>query len=402
MILSRLVSWILPRTDAALPRRRSDCRRFRPQVEGLEARELLSGNGLLSGNALVQSLASPSAQPAFNRPVVVHAGESIQAAVDAASAGTTIYIEPGVYQQSVAIAKSNIKLIGLTGPKGAGVVLQNPGGADNGIGVTAGGKGFVLRNVTVQGFGSTGVMLQGVDGFEISNVVAADNGDSGIFALASTHGRILNSKAYGHKDTGIYVGQSRDVEVRSSEAFGNVNGIEVENSLYVKIIGNSSHDNTAGILVVLLPGLDAKHSEYILIRGNDVANNNVPNFGKKGELESFVPSGTGIMVLGADAVTVEHNRVTGNEYVGMGVGSILPLGKLAGLPPQAFADIEPFADGVRVHSNIVTGNGVTTVGDHVVKTGVDLYWDGTGRDNLWYGNKFVTSQPVQLPMPPKV
>ena len=120
--------------------------------------------------------------------IVVHNGESIQAAVNAASAGAVIHIEPGVYAEAVAVSKSGIKLIGLSNPGGTGVIIQNPGEEENGITVTDNGDGFALVNVTVRDFEENGVLLDGVDSFLISHVQVIDNGDYGIFPVHSTHG----------------------------------------------------------------------------------------------------------------------------------------------------------------------------------------------------------------------
>ena len=44
----------------------------------------------------------------------VQEGESIQEAIDAASSGDVIYIEPGNYQEAITSKKSDVKLIGVT------------------------------------------------------------------------------------------------------------------------------------------------------------------------------------------------------------------------------------------------------------------------------------------------
>ncbi|MGH7546497.1 MAG: hypothetical protein ACREKI_09975, partial [Gemmatimonadota bacterium] len=88
----------------------------------------------------------------FGRPDrVVRAGESIQDAVSAAAAGDVIHIEPGLYVESITVDKPGIKLIGMRDRASSGVVIENPGGARNGIFVGADGDGFALANVTVRG-----------------------------------------------------------------------------------------------------------------------------------------------------------------------------------------------------------------------------------------------------------
>jgi parallel beta-helix repeat protein len=331
----------------------------------------------------------------MNAVEIVHPGESIQAAVDAAQPGTEIMIQPGTYYQSVVVSTPNIIIAGLTGPHGASVTIQNPGGIDNGITATPTAGGITLTNLTVRDFGENGVLLEGVTSFTLSHITAQDNGEYGLFPVFSSFGVITNCTTSGHHDTGIYVGQSAFVAVSANHTFDNVNGIEIENSSHIAVVGNDSFNNTAGILVDLLPGLDVTTSSDILIAHNFVHDNNRPNDGDPGSIESFVPSGTGILVLGADNVTIENNRVSGNNFVGIGVASSLLLAQIAGLPPSDFGGIEPNPDGTLVVSNYVVGNGVSPPLPGI--PGADLLWDGSGTDNLWVNNIFGSSVPGILP-----
>lgn len=343
-------------------------------------------------------IAAPPALTAdrLGRPdIVVPAGGSIQAAVDAAHPGDVIAIAPGTYAEAIHVAVPRLSLVGR-GRSGAGVVIVNPGGADNGVTVAPGSDGFTLVNVTVRGFGENGVFLSGVHGFLLSQVTARDNGEYGIFPVHSSDGVIERCRASGHNDTGIYVGQDTDVTVRASVTFANVNGIEFENSTRVRAVGNETFDNVVGILVVLLPGLDAKTSDDVLVAGNRVRDNNHANFAPPGDLASFVPTGSGILLVGADHVTVADNVVTGNRFVGIGVASTLVLGQLAGLPPEAFSDIEPDPDFDRVIHNVVVRNGGTTSPIPFLPA-VDLLWIPAGTGNCWSGNAFRTAFPEPLP-----
>lgn len=328
--------------------------------------------------------------------VVVRAGGSIQAAVAAAPAGTVIRIEPGTYSEAVHVTVPGLTLVGERDRSGAGVVIVNPGGAENGISVDAGSNGFALVNVTVRGFDGNGVWLTGVDGFLLSGVTTVDNAEYGLYPVHSSNGVIERCQASGSNDTGIYLGQSHDVVVRQSVTFGNVNGIEVENSQRVRVLANDTYDNVVGILVVLLPGLEVKTTSDVLVSGNRVHDNNHPNFAPQGDLASFVPTGSGILVVGADRTVVEENTVTGNQFTGIALGSSLVLGALSGLPPEAFADIEPNPDNDRIAHNVVTGNG-TVASPVPFLPAVDLLWDGSGTGNCWDDNRFGTSVPAPLP-----
>jgi len=329
--------------------------------------------------------------------IIVHAGGSIQAAVEAASAGMVIKIEPGIYNEAISITKAGIKLIGLT-INGAGVIIQNPGDEEDGIAVDGNGDGFTLQNVTVRGFEENGVLLIGVNNFCISHVTAINNGEYGIFPVHCSHGIIDHCTVSGHSDTGLYVGQSSDVDMQFNTAYANVNGLEVENSSDINVTYNQSYNNVCGMLIDLLPGKDIKTSSNIYVGSNHVYDNNHENFGEQGELESFVPPGLGILVLGTDQTTVEKNTVTGNNFLGITVFSTLVLGALAGLPPEAFADIEPNPDGAYIHKNVVKNNGTNPpTGLPIPLPGVDLLWDGAGVNNCWSANIFNTSFPSPLP-----
>lgn len=327
--------------------------------------------------------------------LVVHAGESIQAAVDRAAPGAEIEVAPGTYAEALTISKPDIQLVGRPGPHGESVVIANPGGEETGITVTDAGDGFALRDVAVCGFEENGVLLTNVDGFRLSHITATDDGEYGLFPVHSAHGVIDHCTASGHSNIGLYVGQSHDIVVRDCTVFGNVVGIGMENCSNIRLSHNESYDNTAGILVTLLPGLAVTTSSDVLVENNYVHDNNRANFAEPGEIESFVPTGIGILVLGVDQVTVQHNRVTGNHFVGIGVGSSRLLGDLGALPADAFGDIEPDPDETRVLHNAVTGNG----GGAPVLTfsASDLLWDGTGISNVWVGNQFDTSDPLVLP-----
>ena len=95
-----------------------------------------------------------------------------------------------------------------------------------------------------------------VDNFLLSHVAAINDGAYGLFPVFCKYGVIEYCSATGHDDTGIYVGQSDSVAMQYNEAHGNVNGLEVENCTDVAVFKNHSYDNVAGLLVILLPGLN--------------------------------------------------------------------------------------------------------------------------------------------------
>ncbi len=331
-----------------------------------------------------------------SKEIIVHCGSSIQAAVDAAETGTTIKIEPCVYEEAVTINKKNITLIGLKGGKDEEVIIQNPGDEKNGITVLENGDGIIIKNVTVKNFEENGVYLNHADNFLLSHVVTINNGDYGLFPEFCKNGVVEHCSATGHNDVGIFIGQSENITLEHNVAFANVNGLEIQNSTDVTVSKNKSYDNVSGILVILLPGRNIKTSANILVSKNHVYDNNHINFAEPGSLEAFLPVGSGILVVGVDNVTVEDNKINDNNFVGVATVSTLILGALAGLPPEAFADIEPNPDGAKIISNKLSNNGAAPPAG-LPLPGVDLLWDGSGTNNCWKNNNYSTSYPSPLP-----
>ena len=75
--------------------------------------------------------------------IVVHPGESIQAAVDSAPSGAAIFVEPGIYRESAAsadavtITRDDVQIIAQS-TADSPVVLENAGGQQNGFVVAPG------------------------------------------------------------------------------------------------------------------------------------------------------------------------------------------------------------------------------------------------------------------------
>jgi parallel beta-helix repeat protein len=346
---------------------------FRPRLEALEARELLS-------NLLI-------VQPGDS-----HSFQTIQAAVNAAHWGDKIEIFGGTYREAVTVAKPGLTLFGIAG---AQVVIQNPGGAANGITVQGPGgtalAGFNLANVTVRGFAGDGVYLSKVSGFSLTNITARDNAEYGLFPVLSANGQIHACTASGSNDTGIYVGQSQNVVVSNCVAFNNVNGIEIENCTAVTVVSNNVFDNTVGILEDLLPGLPVQTASGNVIQANYVAANNRPNTAPAGDLAALEPSGTGIALVGGSGTLVQGNVVTVNAYAGI---AVLSGADLLGPYPKG---VDPNPENTLVRGNIALGNGFAPTVPAGFPQPADLLWDGNGMNNHWQKNQYQTSTPGQLP-----
>ncbi|GAA4741629.1 right-handed parallel beta-helix repeat-containing protein [Flavisolibacter ginsenosidimutans] len=325
--------------------------------------------------------------------IVVQPGTSIQAAINAVPNGSVIKILQGTYSESIVVNKPGITLTGE-----GNVVIQNPGDVSIGIQVVKGADGFALSNVTVQGFKDRAVEIKEINGLLLSHVTAIGNNkeEFGLFVQYCTNGTIEHCEATGHTDTGIFVGESTGVSLAQNESFANTIGIETENASRITIDKNHMHDNSAGILCLLVPGKSTSESSNITITKNQIRDNNHANLQTDpSELEFILPTGIGILILGVDNMLVEDNHVTGNQYTGIGVVTTAILGPTPG--------IDPVSDNVKVVSNQVKNNGFNPQSLYFpTYFASDLLWLGpdfgaTGTGNCWSKNLYDTSFPATLP-----
>ena len=324
----------------------------------------------------------------------VQSGQSINDAVNAAPANSIIRVEPGLYLEAINFDKPGMQIIGT----GEGVIIQNPGGENNGIRVGSNGDGFVLKQVTIKDFLRNGLFMSGVDNFLLSHVTAINCGVYGLYPVRANNGKMEHCTATGHTDSGIYIGQSTNVEVSFNHAYGNVIGIEVENCANVTANNNQSYNNVAGILVTLLPPNERRTvlvGADNFITNNHVYNNNLENFATGG-LAAFVPKGTGILIVGSDRTTVDKNNISQNNFVGIATVSTAILGLLAGAPLPRIAEIEPNPDGTRITRNVLNNNG-TIAPAGLPLPATELLWDGSGTNNCWKNNNYSSSYPSSLP-----
>jgi len=365
------------------------------------------------------------AAPAAAKSWVVHPKESIQAAVDKASAGDSILVQAGTYHEpgvpcpmdashtcAVVVSKPGISLVGVGNPKRR-VILENPGGQDQGIAIAPPGAngatcldddaqrlaGASVTGFTVNGFDGEGIFLMCVDRFAVRFNATNDNGEYGIFPSHSTQGSVAFNVATGSNDTGIYIGQSRGVHVEHNSASGNVSGFEIENCSDVRLDHNLATGNTGGILSFTLPFLDVNQNSGNRIDHNWVQANNKPNTClDPTDAVCGVPQGTGILALAVDANRVDHNVVLNNDSYGIAVANFCVAQRLTD-PECAALGIEPNPDQNQVDHNLSFGNGKHPSPFIEPFFATDIVWDGTGQGNCWDKNVFGTQFPPDPGLP---
>jgi hypothetical protein len=328
--------------------------------------------------------------------IVVHNGESIQAAIDAAPAGATIVVKPGVYQgtsaaRALTITKDGIHLIGLA-RHNQPVILQQSGVQTHGIWVSPADStdplepelppcgmmneqlhGFTLRGFTVQGFPGFGVYLACVDDFVIRNNAAVANDTYSIFPVRSSHGHMVGNYAAGtQNDACVYVGQDDSVNVHGNFATDCIIGFEIENSHHVRMVGNVAINNTAGMLVDIVGNREVTDISDNVIAHNIFENSNRPNTAAPGEDTSQILPGIGLILEGADNTLLTHNQFNHNNLAGMTLVSPCAVDPTFCTPP---IDFDPNPDGNRVTRNTFDGNAIDVI-----------FFPGDGQNNCFAKN----------------
>jgi parallel beta-helix repeat protein len=303
--------------------------------------------------------------------------------------GDVIQFEEGFYQlpRQIDIAVSGITIRGCGPDK---TILSFKDQIDGGQGIEATGNDFLLESLAIEDTAGNAIKVLGAKNVVFRDVriewtgpPSHDNGAYGLYPVQCENVLIERCYVYGASDAGVYVGQSNGVVVRNCRAERNVAGIEIENTSSAEVYDNVATNNTGGLLVFDLPGLQIKKGKNIRVYHNQVVDNNHFNFADEGSVVAAVPQGTGVMVLATDNVEIFDNTIDNNKTANVLLVSYVALGKK--IKDNTY---DPIPEYISVHDNRITRGGYDPQGEiaKILKVAIgrkfpDILWDGIVNEN---------------------
>lgn len=386
----------------------------------------------------------------------------LQAAVDnVQSAGTTIYVLPGLYQETPSLAPDSdacnhlkaqrVKLgyqilsyeqqrqcphqqnlVAIFGVRD--LQIEGTGASPNDVvfdgqfqklNVIRGDRtnGLYIRNITAERATFNAFYVLETDGFVLDQVVGRWNDEYGALTFASDHGVISNCDMYGNGDSGVYPGGTSDInrdrgyavkryaiEVTRCHSHDNLLGYSGTGGDSVWVHDNEFDHNTAGASMDSLfpnhPGLPQNHA---LFENNRIHGNNSNYYGyvrdgtcarpflERGIEKGVVCPAVGVPV-GVGVLVIGGNY---NVFRHNDVYDNWRIGFVqTWVPGVARDDYRWSAQEESSHFNTYADNRLGIAPDGTrMPNGIDFFWDGQGSGNCWHEANF-TSQPIALPACP--
>ncbi|MCK4718044.1 MAG: DUF2341 domain-containing protein, partial [Thermoplasmata archaeon] len=213
--------------------------------------------------------------------------ETIQSAVDDASAGHTLWVSAGTYNENVVIDKS----LTLEGEDRDTTIIDGGGVGDV---VYIGVDWVNVTGFTMTGSGSNwddvGIELSGVQNCRIDNNTA-NNNDYGIWLQLSSSNTITHNTANNNTWFGILLDASSNNVVANNTANNNFLGIYLKSSSNNVVVNNNANNNT-------------NYSIYLRSSNNNTITHNTANNNND----------YGILLNTSNNNTITHNTANNNWF----------------------------------------------------------------------------------------
>jgi len=283
--------------------------------------------------------------------------EAVQQALLDVKSGGTVAFGAGTFslKTGLSLDVDDVTILGA-GMDSTILSFANQTDGAQGLYVTA-LHGFTMHDIAVEDTKGDGVKLLGTAKVRISKTrvewtkgANETNGSYGIYPVQCSDVLLDANVVKGASDSGVYVGQSDMIEVKNNHVELNVAGIEIENSTHADVHDNTATNNTGGILVFNLPGLEVENGAITRVFHNEIFENNQENFAPAGNIVGLVPAGTGMAILAAHQVEIFDNNIHDHLSVNLGIISYEPVGN-----DITDASYDEFPTALYIHDNTFTG-----------------------------------------------
>lgn len=242
----------------------------------------------------------------------------LQEVVNSLSGSTTVLLGEGTWTLDNQVTFRGADDVAIVGQGMDETVLNFGELTVQANGVDAIAEGFLIQDLTILDAPKDGLRVEDSNGVTIRRVRATwtaeespENGGYGLYPVRVSKVLIEDSEAFNSSDAGIYVGQCLEAVVRNNLASGNVAGLEIENTQYADVYGNTVENNTGGLVVFDLPGNPVVGRD-VYIHDNIIRNNNLANFAPGGTVAQ-IPAGTGTFAMASRRVEIANNTYENNN-----------------------------------------------------------------------------------------
>jgi len=265
---------------------------------------------------------------------------TIQAAIDAASSGDTIFVRAGVYAENLVVNKK-ISLIGEDAP----TTIIDGSRTGSVVNITSSDvqvTGFTIRNSGPQGWVNAAIRLEGASNCSIYGNNITTNTGYGIWLSSSSD----NNSIYGNSITannldGIYLLFSHQNSIyenviknnRQGIAFGSssdnnhINGNNIANNGRGIFISSSNYNHVNGNSITnSVDGIRLEGSSSNSISGNNITANTQDSIGlylssnSNNIYENSISNNSAGIKIGGSSNNVYRNNITANNNFGIGLG----------------------------------------------------------------------------------
>ena len=170
---------------------------------------------------------------------------SIQSAIDAASAGDTIFIWGGTYNEELVVTKT----LALEGESSQATLLRPSGSGWSPRGIYAyGASGITIENLNIQEF-SYGIQLSQAGYSTVTNNIISNNSYYGIYSSYCPFSSIGSNTVSDNSWGGIDLSMCNSNTLTDNTVKNSRDGISLRGSSATELSGNTAEDNVNGILL---------------------------------------------------------------------------------------------------------------------------------------------------------